>query len=42
MPVMIRSLSIARLHRRLGVASPDTVTAVASRAAVLIGLGRVR
>lgn len=42
MPEMIRSLSIARLHRRLGVASPDTVTAVASRAGILIGLGRAR
>lgn len=42
MPEMIRSLSTTRLHRRLGVVSADTVTAVASRAGLLIGLGRVR
>jgi mRNA interferase MazF len=42
MPEMIRSVSTMRLRRRLGWASPDTVETVASRAGLLIGLGRAR
>ncbi len=42
MPEMVRVLSTARLRRRLGRASPDTVEAVANRVGILIGLGRNR
>lgn len=42
MPEMVRSVSTARLLRRLGFASTDTVEAVAKRIGVLIGLGRSR
>lgn len=42
MPEMVRVLSTARLRRRLGRASPDTVEAVANRVGILIGLGRHR
>ncbi len=40
MPEMMRSISLQRLRRRLGFASPDTVEAVANRVGLLIGLGR--
>lgn len=42
MPEMIRSISTARLRRRLGSTPSTTVDAVAKRAGVLIGLGRSR
>jgi mRNA interferase MazF len=42
MPEMARSVSQARLIRRLGYASADTVEAVAKHVGVLIGLGRAR
>lgn len=42
LPEMVRVLSIDRLGRKLGRASPDTVEAVASRVGLLIGLGRTR
>jgi mRNA interferase MazF len=42
MPEMARSVSKARLLRRLGHASPDTVETVAKRVGILIGLGRSR
>jgi mRNA interferase MazF len=42
MPEMARSVSQARLTRRLGYASADTVEAVAKHVGVLIGLGRAR
>lgn len=42
MPEMVRSVSRARLLRRLGQASPDTVEAVAKRVGILTGLGRTR
>lgn len=42
MPEMARSVSQARLIRRLGHASADTVEAVAKHIGLLIGLGRAR
>lgn len=42
MPEMARSVSRARLLRKLGRASPDTVEAVAKHVGILIGLGRSR
>jgi mRNA interferase MazF len=42
MPEMARSVSKARLLRKLGYASTDTVEAVAKRVGILIGLGRGR
>ncbi|MEX2447742.1 MAG: type II toxin-antitoxin system PemK/MazF family toxin [Solirubrobacterales bacterium] len=42
MPEMVRSMSVDRLGRRIGRASPDTVEAVAKRVGILIGLGRTR
>jgi mRNA-degrading endonuclease toxin of MazEF toxin-antitoxin module len=42
MPEMVRSLSTIRLQRKLGLASPDTVEAVAKHVGILIGLGRSR
>jgi mRNA-degrading endonuclease toxin of MazEF toxin-antitoxin module len=42
MPEVVRSVSTGRLRRRLGVASGDTVDAVAKRAGILIVLGRSR
>ena len=42
MPEMTRSVSRARLLRKLGHASPDTVETVARRVGILIGLGRSR
>ncbi len=42
MPEMVRSVSTARLLRKLGYASADTVEAVSKRVGVLIGLGRSR
>ncbi len=42
MPEMVRVLSTARLKRRLGRASPDSVEVVARRVGILIGLGRSR
>lgn len=42
MPEMIRSISMDRLRRKLGFASPDSLEAVAKRVGVLIGLGRSR
>jgi mRNA interferase MazF len=42
MPEMVRVLSAARLRRRLGRVSPDTVETVANRVGILIGLGRNR
>jgi mRNA interferase MazF len=42
MPEMARSVSKARLLRKLGHASADTVEAVAKRVGILIGLGRSR
>lgn len=42
MPEMARSISLRRLHRKLGFASADTVETVAKRVGILIGLGRSR
>jgi mRNA interferase MazF len=42
MPEMVRSVSTARLRRRLGRVSPDTVEAVANRVGLLSGLSRSR
>jgi mRNA interferase MazF len=42
MPEMARSVSTARLMRKLGYASADTVEAVSKRVGILIGLGRSR
>jgi mRNA interferase MazF len=42
MPEMVRSMSLDRLGRRIGLASPDTVEAVAKRVGILVGLGRSR
>jgi mRNA interferase MazF len=42
MPEMARSISLRRLRRKLGHASPDTVEAIAKRVGLLIGLGRSR
>jgi len=42
MPEMARSVSTARLVRKLGYASPDTVESVAKHLGILIGLGRAR
>ena len=42
MPEMVRVFSTARLGRRLGRASADSVEATASRIAILVGLGRER
>jgi mRNA interferase MazF len=42
MPEMVRTLSMSRLRRRLGRASPDAVETVARRVGILIGLGRSR
>jgi mRNA interferase MazF len=42
MPEMARSVSQARLIRKLGYASADTVEAVAKHVGLLIGLGRAR
>src|SRR6476659_5143487 len=42
MPEMVRSVSTARLLRRLGFTSTDTVETVARRVGILIGLGRSR
>lgn len=42
MPEMVRSMSLDRLGRRIGLASPDTVEAVSKRVGILIGLGRSR
>jgi len=42
MPEMVRSTSLDRLGRRIGLASPDTVEVVSKRAGILIGLGRSR
>jgi len=42
MPEMVRSISTERLQRRLGLASPDTIEAVAKRVGILVGLGRSR
>lgn len=42
MPEMARSVSNARLLKRLGYASPDTVESVAKHVGLLIGLGRAR
>jgi mRNA interferase MazF len=42
MPEMTRSISMDRLRRRLGFASPDNVEVVAKRVGILVGLGRTR
>jgi len=42
MPEMVRSMSLDRLGRRIGLASPDTVEVVSKRVGILIGLGRSR
>lgn len=42
LPEMVRSISLQRLQRKLGFASPDTVEAIAKRVGILIGLGRSR
>lgn len=42
MPEMVRSMSLDRLGRKIGSASPDTVEAVANRVGLLVGLGRTR
>jgi mRNA interferase MazF len=42
MPEMARSVSTARLIRKLGYASADTVETVAKHVGLLIGLGRAR
>jgi mRNA interferase MazF len=42
MPEKVRSISTDRLQSRLGLASPDTVEAVAKRVGILVGLGRGR
>ncbi|HEX8690391.1 MAG TPA: type II toxin-antitoxin system PemK/MazF family toxin [Solirubrobacterales bacterium] len=42
MPEMVRSISMDRLRRRLGFASPDTLEAVSKRVGILIGLSRTR
>ena len=42
MPEMVRSMSLDRLGRRTGLASPDTVEVVSKRIGILIGLGRNR
>ncbi len=42
MPEMVRSMSIDRLERKLGRASPDTVAATSDRVGILVGLGRSR
>jgi len=42
MPEMARSVSNARLLRKLGYASPDTVESVAQHVGLLIGLARAR
>jgi mRNA interferase MazF len=42
MPEKVRSISMDRLQRRLGHASPDTVEAISNRVGILIGLGRSR
>lgn len=42
MPEMVRSMSMDRLGRRIGLVSPDTVAAVTKRIGILVGLGRTR
>ena len=42
MPEMVRVFSTARLGRRLGQVSADSVQVVANRIGVLVGLGRER
>ena len=42
MPEMVRSISVDRLERKLGYASPHTVEAVSNRVGILVGLGRGR
>lgn len=42
MPEMARSMSLDRLGRRIGLASPDTVEVVSKHVGILIGLGRSR
>jgi len=42
LPEMVRSISMDRLHRRLGYTSTDTLEAVAKHVGILIGLGRSR
>jgi mRNA interferase MazF len=42
MPEMVRVLSMRRLGRKVGHASPDTVETVAKRVGILVGLGRSR
>jgi mRNA interferase MazF len=42
MPEMVRSISLDRLQRRLGLVSPDTAEAVAKRIGILVGLARAR
>jgi mRNA interferase MazF len=42
MPEMVRVLSTARMRRRLGRVSTDSVEAVARHVGILVGLGRSR
>ncbi len=42
MPEMVRVLSVMRLKKRMGRASPDAVEAATRRVGILIGLGRSR